>query len=177
MQILPTNATELLKAPAISTMLLDDERTNDFMDLINDILEDEDNEERSEDSQSQQVDTEALRAAPQVQSPYARNSHNGITFTLDEVCFTKQELQELRNDLIKAGATQESLSRLTALAELPDGATLAQVMASVKGTGATPLLSDDDKSGISSLLNQIDPSGVLNTTLQDLMQQGQGREA
>ncbi len=177
MQILPTNATDLLKAPAITTMLLDDERTNDFMDLINDILEDEDNEERSEGSQSQPMDTEALRAAPQVQSPYARNSHNGITFTLDEVCFTKQELQELRNDLIKAGATQESLSRLTALAELPDGATLAQVMASVKGTGATPLLSDDDKSGISSLLNQIDPSGVLNTTLQDLMQEGQGREA
>lgn len=178
MQILPTNIADLMQVPSLNMSLLDDKRTSDFLDAFNEALEDDQDKERpSEETTAASPDTESLRAAAQVQTPYARNSHNGITYTLDEVCFTRQELQDLRNDLLKAGASKESLSRLTALAELPDGANLAQVMASVKGNAGTPLLSDEDKNNITALLNQIDPSGILNTHMQALMQSGQGREA
>ncbi|MBQ9405105.1 MAG: flagellar hook-length control protein FliK [Desulfovibrio sp.] len=172
MQILPTDVSELLKVQALTPTLLDDERSSDFLDLINEALE-----EREEEREEERTDAEALRSASMVQTPYARNSSNGVTYTLDEVCFTRQEVQGLYNDLIKAGAPQESLSRLASLADLPEGANLAQVLASVKGSGGAPLLSDQDKLNISSLLGQIDPSGVLHTNMQSLMMEGMGREA
>ena len=178
MQILPTNISEMLTVPSINTAFLDDERTGDFLDVINDALTRENEEEdRDNEASSANADTEALRSAVQVQTPYSRNSSNGVTYTLDEVCFTKQELQELRDELLKAGASPESLARLTALAELPDGANLAQVMASVKGNAGTPMLSDEDRNNMAALLGQVDPSGILNTNMQALIMEGQGREA
>ena len=178
MQILPTNISEMLTVPSINTAFLDDERTGDFLDVINDALTRENEEEdRDNEASSAGADTEALRSAVQVQTPYSRNSSNGVTYTLDEVCFTKQELQELRDELLKAGASPESLARLTALAELPDGANLAQVMASVKGNTGTPMLNDEDRNNMAALFGQVDPSGILNTNMQALIMEGQGREA
>lgn len=56
-------------------------------------------------SVSAALNEEQTTAAPtKVQSPYSRATSNGVTYTLEEVCFTKQELAQLRNDLVKSGA-------------------------------------------------------------------------
>lgn len=60
---------------------------------------------------------------------------------------------------------------------MPDGATLAQVTASVKGGNDTPVLTDEDKSNITSLLKKIDPSGMLDTSVQTMMMQGNAQQA
>lgn len=121
--------------------------------------------------------TTGTAATTQVQSPYTRTTSNGVTYTLEEVCFTKQELQNLRQQLAKAGVSDEGLERLDALADQPDGASLAMVLASLKTGGSTPQLSDDEKSAITSLLKKIDPTGVLDDNAQTLMLQGNGAEA
>lgn len=123
------------------------------------------------------VATTGTAATTQVQSPYTRTTSNGVTYTLEEVCFTKQELQNLRQQLAKAGVSDEGLERLDALADQPDGASLAMVLASLKTGGSTPQLSDDEKSAITSLLKKIDPTGVLDDNAQALMLQGNGAEA
>ena len=123
------------------------------------------------------VATTGTAATTQVQSPYTRTTSNGVTYTLEEVCFTKQELQNLRQQLSKAGVSDEGLERLDALADQPDGASLAMVLASLKTGGSTPQLSDDEKSAITSLLKKIDPTGVLDDNAQALMLQGNGAEA
>lgn len=117
------------------------------------------------------------QTGPLVQGPYSRNSTDGVTYTLDEVCFTKKELLELRRELIKAGAPEVSLKKFDTLADQPDGATLAQVMASLLGSGAAIPLTDGDKANIKVLLGKIDPSGVLETRLRQLMDEGRGEEA
>lgn len=113
---------------------------------------------------------------PLADAPYSRHSLNGVLYTLDEVTFTKAELQELRTSLLKAGASEDSLGGLDALMESPDGAMLAQVMASLQ-LNKTVKLSDSDKDTLTGLLNQIDPSGELAVNVMDLMQQGKGRQA
>ena len=113
---------------------------------------------------------------PLADAPYSRHSLNGVLYTLDEVTFTKKELQDLRASLLKAGASEDSLSGLDALMESPDGAMLAQVMASLQLNRAVTL-SDSDKDTLTGLLNQIDPSGELAANVMALMQQGQGRQA
>ena len=123
------------------------------------------------------VATTGTAATTQVQSPYTRTTSNGVTYTLEEVCFTKQELQNLRQQLAKAGVSDEGLERLDALADQPDGASLAMVLPSLKTGGSTPQLSDDEKSAITSLLKKIDPTGVLDDNAQALMLQGNGAEA
>lgn len=180
MQIIPTSVSsnETLWNAATNNSF-DDELSSSFIDALNDSLKETggaSTESANMDSQSTGTASTA-RAATQVQSPYSRNTSDGVTYTLDEVCFTKQEVQSLHDDLVKAGATPESLTKLAALADMPDGATLAQVMASVKGGSGTPVLSDEDKTNISSLLKKIDPSGVLDTNVQALMLQGQGQQA
>lgn len=117
------------------------------------------------------------QTGPLVQGPYSRNSTDGVTYTLDEVCFTKKELLELRRELIKAGAPEVSLKKFDTLADQPDGATLAQVMASLLDSGAAIPLTDGDKTNIKVLLGKIDPSGVLETRLRQLMDEGRGEEA
>ena len=102
-------------------------------------------------------------------SPYSRHSTDGVTYTLDEVCFTKDELQELRSQLVQAGAPVESLSQFDTLAEQPGGATLDQVMVSLKSSDNDVTVSDEDADAITGLLNPIDPSGTLSIqTLQAL---------
>lgn len=114
---------------------------------------------------------------PLVQGPYSRNSVDGVTYTLDEVCFTKNELLELRRELIKAGAPAQSLKKFDVLADQPDGATLAQIMASLQGFNAPAELSDEDAANITALLGKIDPTGDLSAQALQLMQEGNGSAA
>lgn len=115
-------------------------------------------------------------SGPLVDAPYSRHTLNGVLYTLDEVTFTKKELQDLRSSLVKAGAPEDALSGLDALIQSPDGAMLAQVMASLQMNSAVKL-SDSDKDALTGLLNQIDPSGELAINALDLMQQGKGLQA
>lgn len=115
-------------------------------------------------------------SGPLVDAPYSRHTLNGVLYTLDEVTFTKKELQELRASLVKAGAPEDALGGLDALIQSPDGAMLAQVMASLQ-MNSTVKLSDSDKDALTGLFNQIDPSGELAVNALDLMQQGKGLQA
>lgn len=184
MQIIPTSVStnETLWNVATNNRP-NDERTSSFMDALNSSLKAVEEADVSADvfegkseSKPSTPFTPTARAAAQVQSPYSRNTSNGVTYTLNEVCFTKQEVQDMHSKLIKAGATPESLAKLAALAEMPDGATLAQITASVKG-GDIPVLTDEDKANITSLLKKIDPAGVLDTNVQAMMLQGNTQQA
>lgn len=185
MQIIPTSVStnETLWNVATNNRPTD-ERTSSFMDALNSSLKAVEEADASADvfggkseSKPSTPFTPTARAAAQVQSPYSRNTSNGVTYTLNEVCFTKQEVQDMHSKLIKAGAAPESLTKLAALAEMPDGATLAQITASVKGGGDIPVLSDEDKANITSLLKKIDPTGVLDTNVQAMMLQGNTQQA
>ena len=185
MQIIPTSvSTNQTLWNAANNNRPNDERTSSFMDALNSSLKAVEQADASADvfgdkseSKPSTPFTPTARAAAQVQSPYSRNTSNGVTYTLNEVCFTKQEVQDMHSKLIKAGATPESLAKLAALAEMPDGATLAQITASVKGGGDIPVLTDEDKANITSLLKKIDPSGVLDTNVQAMMLQGNTQQA
>ncbi|HZF60782.1 MAG TPA: flagellar hook-length control protein FliK [Desulfovibrio sp.] len=185
MQIIPTSVStnETLWNVATNNRP-NDERTSSFIDALNSSLKAVEGADVSADvfegkseSKPSTPFTPTARAAAQVQSPYSRNTSNGVTYTLNEVCFTKQEVQDMHSKLIKAGATPESLAKLAALAEMPDGATLAQITASVKGGGDIPVLTDEDKANITSLLKKIDPTGVLDTNVQAMMLQGNTQQA
>jgi len=168
MQIIPTGSASF---DALFTSSKDESSSfADFFSAVHDAI---DSVERGEHVSA----TAAASEAPRVQSPYSRTTTNGVTYTLDEVCFTKQELAELRRDLLKAGAPLDALKKFDALADQPDGATLAQIMASLQNLGGSVALSDEDKTHISTLLKKIDPSGVLETRVQQLMGEGKGEAA
>lgn len=144
---------------------------SDFNDLMQEALEDV--EEKEERSVSQ-----AMQSNPLLTGPYnPRVSADGVTFTLDEVSFTKSELAELRSQLLKEGAPAESLTDFDILAGQPDGATLAQVLASLQMNSRKPSLSDDDEKSLTALLNQLDPSGQLTDETLDLMRNGHAQQA
>lgn len=168
MQIIPTSAASF---DALFTSSKDESSSfADFFSAVHDAI---DSVKRGEHVSA----SAAASEAPRVQSPYSRTTTNGVTYTLDEVCFTKQELAELRRDLLKAGAPLDALKKFDALADQPDGATLAQVMASLQNMGGSVALSDEDKTHISTLLKKIDPSGVLETRVQQLIGEGKGEAA
>lgn len=116
-------------------------------------------------------------SSAQVDTPYTRHTTDGVTYTLSEVCFTKSELKELRAGLLKAGAPEEALDNFDILADQPDGATLAQVLASLMGGRGTGEISQDDAHAITALLGQMDPSGTLATDALGLMRSGNGAAA
>ncbi|MDE5831592.1 MAG: flagellar hook-length control protein FliK [Desulfovibrio sp.] len=116
-------------------------------------------------------------AGPLVESPYTRHTTDGVTYTLSEVCFSKNELLELRRQLIKEGAPEASLKQFDVLADQPDGATLAQVMASLMGGQNQYSLTEQDEHTITALLGQIDPSGSLATSVLDFMREGRSGDA
>ncbi len=115
--------------------------------------------------------------APLAEAPYSKNTLNGVTYTMDEVCFTKQELGELRQNLINAGAPEESLSEFDKLAQQPDGATLAQVVSSLHGNTQAPALSEEDHDAIKGLTDRIDPTGALGETVMGHLEKGETLEA
>lgn len=98
-------------------------------------------------------------------SPYTRSTSDGTTYTLQEVCFTKQDLQQLIKDLLQAGAPANTLKSLNELSERADGANLDQVMASLKGRKNAAQASDEDENSITGLLNSIDPSSTLSISV------------
>lgn len=114
---------------------------------------------------------------PLSQAPYSRNTVDGVTYSTEEVCFTKQELNELYQQLDKAGAPQDSLQGLATLAQQPDGATLGQVVASLYPAQNAAALSADDENAVRSLSNKIDATGALGDKVIGLLQQGKGEEA
>ena len=173
MQIIPTS-TATFDAPFSSSK--GNSSFADFFSAVHDAISSVERGEHVSASAAMREPT-AVSEAPRVQSPYSRSTSNGVTYTLDEVCFTKQEIAELRRDLIKAGAPLDALKKFDALADQPDGATLAQIMGSLQSLGDSPILSDDDKTHISTLLKKIDPSGVLETRVQQLMGEGKGEAA
>ena len=173
MQIIPTSAGSF---DSFISSTKEDSSFADFFASVHDAINSMQEGENVSASSALEEDQPAA-AAPKVQSPYSRATTNGVTYTLDEVCFTKQELAQLRYDLVKAGAPETALKKLDALAGQPDGATLAQVMASLQTLNGAPQLSDDDKAQITSLLKKIDPSGVLDARVQQLMAEGKGEAA
>lgn len=115
--------------------------------------------------------------APLAEAPYSRNTLNGVTYTMDEVCFTKQELGELRQNLVNAGAPEESLSEFDKLAQQPDGATLGQVVSSLQGNTQAPALSEEERDAIKGLTDRIDPTGALGETVMGHLEKGESLEA
>lgn len=143
---------------------------SDFNDIMQDALDEEEERKAREASQ-------VTTSNPLLTGPYnPKVSSNGVTFTLEEVCFTKTELAELREQLLKAGAPEDALGNFDLLAGRPDGATLGQVLASLQLNGK-PSLTDDDISSLTGLLNQLDPSGTLTDQTLDLMRNGHSQQA
>ena len=143
---------------------------SDFNDIMQDALDEEEERKAREASQ-------ATTSNPLLTGPYnPKVSSNGVTFTLEEVCFTKTELAELREQLLKEGAPEDALANFDLLAGRPDGATLGQVLASLQLNGK-PSLTDDDISSLTGLLNQLDPSGTLTDQTLDLMRNGHSQQA
>lgn len=173
MQIIPTSAGSY---DALISSNKENASFADFFASVHDAIESMQQGENVSVSSALEEEQPAA-AAPKVQSPYSRATTDGVTYTLDEVCFTKQDLAQLRYDLVKAGAPETALTKLDALAGQPDGATLAQVMASLQTLNAAPQLSDDDKAQITSLLKKIDSSGVLDARVQQIMAEGKGEAA
>ncbi|MBQ7608573.1 MAG: flagellar hook-length control protein FliK [Desulfovibrionaceae bacterium] len=145
MQIQPVMNNQNVFMPEISSQRSD---FADYLDNEENLLENVD-EEKSKD----------------IESPYSRHTTNGYTYTLDEVCFTKEELSELYNSLLKNNAQAKDLEKLKSLAELPGGATLGQVMLAMKGQNKDVQVSDEDANNITSLTESIDPSGMLSNAV------------
>lgn len=116
-------------------------------------------------------------STPLVEAPYSRHSSNGVIYTLDEVCFSKQELEDLRQQLLKAGAPQQSLRQFDLLVDQPDGATIGQVMLSLLGNKGDAQLDDKELEQLTNLLKKIDPSGKLGESVFMLLDEGKGQEA
>lgn len=116
--------------------------------------------------------------APLQEAPYSVKSKTDTgTYTLEEVCFSKPELVELRQELVNAGAPPETLERFDKLVNQPDGATLAQVTASLRPLNSPPQLSDDDKNTLKGLLKKIDSTGALEEKIMGLLEGGQALAA
>lgn len=172
MQILPTDSTLGFFGSAGTSA---DTGNSDFMRTMQDALDAV--REGSEVSVSAALKAEAEAGRPKVESPYTRSTTDGVTYTLSEVCFTKQELAELRAQLLKEGAPEESLRQFDILADQPDGATLAQVLASLNGTASAPSLTEEDEHAIIALLGKLDPTGDLAQDALAKMREGNGEAA
>ena len=172
MQILPTDSTLGFFG---NTGASADSGNSDFLQTMQNAMDAvRDGSEVSVDA-ALAADAEAGR--PRVESPYTRSTTDGVTYTLSEVCFTKQELAELRAQLLREGAPEESLRQFDILTDQPDGATLAQVLASLTGAASAPSLSEDDEHAIIALLGKIDPTGDLAQDVLARMREGNGEAA
>ena len=174
MQILPTDTADTT-LNFWSSMGNQSDASTDFMQTMQDAMNSVENGQDVSVNAALQNDSGQKQAM--VESPYSRHTTDGVTYTLDEVCFTKQELQELREKLLKAGAPEESLKQFDVLAGQPDGATLAQVMASLMGTEKAVGVRDEDAETITALLGKIDPTGDLAASVLQCMGEGKGEDA
>ena len=175
MQIMPTDSADASLGFFGSTSSSAGNGNSDFLQSMQDALEAVN--DGSEFSVSAALEADAEAGRPVVESPYTRTTTDGVTYTLSEVCFTKQELAELRAQLLKEGAPEEALKQFDILANQPNGATLAQVMASLQVAGTTPRLNEEDEHTIIALLGQIDPTGDLAQDVLAKMRDGNGEAA
>ena len=170
MQIIPTNTS--LRAPNFEDAIAQSvaHYMANFADTLNqaktnlgdELFTEEEHDELKEESKETDV--------------YARSA-NGVTYSLDEVCFTQQEVGELVNSLQKNGAPLGLLGNLQKLANVPDGANLGQVLTSLRGRTTGGEISDEDANEITALLGNIDPSGVLGTNVLDALYKNDPRSA
>ncbi|MDE7371809.1 MAG: flagellar hook-length control protein FliK [Desulfovibrio sp.] len=175
MQIMPTSSADSSLGFFGSTSNSAGNGNGDFLQSMQDAMEAVDDGSSVSVSAALEADAEAGR--PVVESPYTRTTTDGVTYTLSEVCFTKQELAELRQQLVKEGAPEEALRQFDILASQPNGATLAQVMASLRVAGNAPSLNEEDEHTIIALLGQIDPTGDLAQDVLAKMRDGNGEAA
>ncbi len=102
-----------------------------------------------------------ITTEPLVQSPYSLSTNDGVTYTSDEVLFTKNELNDLERELRNKGVSAENLEEFKKLADQPDGATLHQVLSSFYHKREYEALTDTDLATLKGIANRIDPSGKL----------------
>ncbi len=162
MQIMPTIFSEPTSNPYMGAELdYQDDSSTSFADEMARQQAARDAVDSGE-AHSVEVALEPLESTePLTQAPYSLTSNNGVTYTADEVLFTKQELRQLLRDLQDKGAPAESLEELSKLASQPDGATLHQVLSSFYNQRGYQDLSDTELSVLKGLANKIDPSGKL----------------
>ena len=175
MQIMPTNSADSSLGFFGSVGISHASDKGEFLQSMQDAMDSV--RDGSEVSVSAALEADAKAGRPVVESPYSRTTTDGVTYTLSEVCFTKQELAELRAKLVKEGAPEESLRQFDTLAGQPNGATLAQVMASLQTAGARPSLNEEDENLIRGLLGNIDPTGDLAEDVLAKMRDGNGEAA
>ncbi len=163
MQIMPTFYSESLDNPYINTSSYDDDGS--FADEMARQQEARDAVDAGE-SHSVEVALEPLtQSEPLAQAPYNPITNDGTTYTADEVFFTKQELSDLRKDLVDKGVSEETLSEFDKLANQPDGATLHQVLSSFNGIRDYQSLTDQELATLKGIINKIDASGGLENSL------------
>ncbi len=114
---------------------------------------------------------------PLAQAPYNLTSNNGVTYTTEEVVFTKEELQQLERDLKENGAPIASINEINKLSQQPGGSTLGEVMAAVNTFRQYPTLNSKEEEALKGLANKIDPGGSLYNTISGYLADGNGKGA
>ncbi len=117
------------------------------------------------------------KVTPLNQAPYNLTSTNGVTYTIDEVVFTKEELKQLEKDLKANGAPLESLNEIKKLVQQPDGSTLGEVMAAANTLREYPSLTDKEAQTLKGLTNKIDASGNLYSAMSGHLADNNGQGA
>ncbi len=162
MQIMPTFYSESLDNPYMNSSYGDD---SSFADEMARQQEARDAVDAGE-SHSVEVALEPIaQSEPLTQAPYNPITNDGATYTAEEVFFTKQELSDLRQNLMDKGVSEDTLTEFDKLANQPDGATLHQVLSSFNSIRDYQDLSDKEMSILKSIINKIDASGDLENSL------------
>lgn len=179
MQILPTTRKETLSDHLFATP--NPQADGDATSFADELMRQHSAQQAVDAGETHSVSAamaaEQQSTAPLVDAPYSRNTTDGITYTVEEVCFTKQDIQELRHKMEQAGAPPETLEGLDKLAQQPDGATLSQVVASLHPLETPPALSESDINTLKSVCDRMDSTGKLGTNVLDLLSKGQGKQA
>ena len=169
MQIMPTisvNNNDALGAALAQNY--QQQYTQTFADNL-----DEAYDELLNETEESDADRERAQKAAGIYS----HTTNGYTYTLEEVSFTQKEITELCSQLEAAGAPKSNLTGLKKLAELPGGANLGQVVNSLHTNKNDQTLGEGDEDEITSLLGNIDPSGVLGGKVLNSIYNGNPHQA
>ncbi len=171
MQIMPTIFSDATTSSYLGAEYGYDDTSSNFADEMERQQEARDAVE-SGAAHSVEVALEPLiNTTPLVDSPYSLTTNDGVTYTSEEVLFTKSELEQLERELRYQGAADENLEELRKLADQPDGATLHQVLSSFYNKREYQALSDADLATLKGMANKIDPSGKL---AEELLAQANG---
>ncbi len=179
MQILPTNMTEE-NSPVGAYFLASNaaqEESSSFADMLYAQQEARAAVQNGETHSVQaalELNSVASQFTPLAQAPYNLTTQNGVTYTQEEIFFTKDELQDLERQLLDNGAPPDSLEALSELADQPDGATLGQVLYALGDTRVYETLSSEESEKLKSIASRFDPSGKLYTDMMEARASGDG---